>query len=148
MFVARGHTGMAKTIAISVVLRLRLEAALFMNGPYRFYFFTQGKTFDYEIDSAQTRTGGFQSLPATTWCLAFSQSLHVVAVSGVKIHKYSILYEALAVARASYQGGLLPPPLDFDILSLLIALFRRYLQQAVHPERVLENAFASFGPSA
>jgi hypothetical protein len=86
MFIARGHTGMgtsmvsirghrsqefssAKTIAISVVLRLRLEAALFMNGPYRFYFFTQGKTFDYEIDSAQTRTGGFQSLPATTWCL-------------------------------------------------------------------------------
>jgi hypothetical protein len=61
---------------------------------------------------------------------------------------YSILYEALAVARASYQGGLLPPPLDFDILSLVIALFRRYLQQAVHPERVLENAFASFGPSA
>jgi len=30
----------------------------------------------------------------------------------------------------------------------MVAMFRRYLQQEVHLESVLENAFASFGPSA
>jgi len=106
IFIARGHPlagigtstrrrhsrefSSAKTISPSVNLHLRLEAVLwFMNGPHGFYSFTEGKTFDYQIDSFQTRTKTGPKLEEVRICetSGFSRSFYVVVISGVQIHK-------------------------------------------------------------
>ncbi|EDR14507.1 uncharacterized protein LACBIDRAFT_305166 [Laccaria bicolor S238N-H82] len=153
-FTLHGHAGIGKTTFLFVVLRLRLEAGLptlFMNEPNGFYFFNEGKTYKYWVDSARkTRANDLPNLPLTTWCLV-KTGRHLEEVP-----QYLRMLRLFILEAASPHGSHFRRPSNsmtctqyiMKPWSLKDILSGRQLQQQVHPERVLANALANFGPSA
>ncbi|EDR10636.1 uncharacterized protein LACBIDRAFT_317318 [Laccaria bicolor S238N-H82] len=154
IFTLHGHAGIGKTTFLSVVLRLRLEAGLptlFMNEPSGFYFFSEGKTFEYRVDRARKiRANDLPHLPLTTWCLV-KTGRHLEEVPDYLRMLCLFILEAASPRGSHFRRPSNTTTCTQYIMkpwSLKDILSGRQLQQHVHPERVLANAFANFGPSA
>ncbi|EDR14498.1 uncharacterized protein LACBIDRAFT_321612 [Laccaria bicolor S238N-H82] len=138
LFILRGHMGIGKTIFLAYVLRLRLDAGLptlFMDRANRFYFFNEGKAFDYQADSAQIRPDSLPHFPVTTWCLV-KTGPNLLEVPSFLQNLNLFILQSASPRPIHYMW------LQQDLISA------RHTQPQLHTEQNLRNALDTFGPSA